>query len=56
MPVMKTRVLRTPFRHSRRRIARGHADRPEITQFVSWQRSTPPQTGLLVRLVRVLAH
>ena len=53
---MKTRVLRTPFRQSRRRIARGHADRPDVTQFVSWQRWAPPQTGLLVRLVRRLAH
>jgi hypothetical protein len=32
-------------------------ERPEVLQFVSWQRSPPPpQTAPLVRLVRVLAH
>jgi len=35
---------------------RARAQRPEVLQFVSWQRSTPPQTAPLVRLIRVLAH
>jgi hypothetical protein len=37
-------------------VTRVRTPRPEVLQFVSWQRWTPPQTAPLVRLIRVLAH
>ncbi len=53
---MKTRELTPAPRLGPRRRSRVPTERPEVSRFQGWQRRMPPQTALLVRLVRVLAH
>lgn len=40
----------------RRRLATANALRVQRQRFESWQRSTPPATAVLVRLIRLLAR
>ena len=40
----------------RRRTAAANAQRIQRQRFESWQRSAPPSTAVLVRLIRLLAR
>jgi|SoimicmetaTmtLPC_FD_contig_31_8423485_length_401_multi_2_in_0_out_0_2 hypothetical protein len=48
--------LAQPSKTDRRRSAAAQALRIQRQRFESWQRSAPPSTAVLVRLIRLLAR